>query len=172
MKKIAKPAKTDLNDPNIKKILIALNDNSTAQKVAETGYFFSVVMNAEVILLHVIAPQETFPLPEYSPVIGHLALYTSSIKKLSSNDGLKMATRYFLEKSKLRLGDENIQTIVAEGDSADEILRAAERLNVDLIVMGAHNSNWVDKILFRSVIKRVLNHTSIPLYIVPVKRTN
>ena len=70
MKKIAKPAKTDLNDPHIKKILIALNDNTTAQKVAETGYFFSVVMNAEVILLHVIASQETFPLPEYSPVIG------------------------------------------------------------------------------------------------------
>jgi nucleotide-binding universal stress UspA family protein len=170
MKKITKPAKTDLNDPHIKKILIALNDNTTAQNVAETGYFFSVVMNAEVILLHVIAPQET--LPEYSPVIGHLALDTSSIKKLSSNDGLKMATRYFLEKSKLRLGDGNIQTIVAEGDSVDEILRAAERLNVDLIVIEAHNSNWFDKILFRSAIKRVLNHTSIPLYIVPVKRTN
>lgn len=172
MRNITAPAQTHFNYPTIKKILIALDYNTTAQKVAETGYFFSVAMNAQVILLHVIAQHDTFAIPEYSPVIGHLALKTPDNKKLIPNDRLKIATRHFLEKSKLRLGDENIQTVVAEGDSADEILRTAERLNVDLIVIGSHNGKWFNKILFGSVTQKVLNHSPIPLYIVPVKKTN
>ena len=39
----------------MKKILIALDYNPTAQKIAETGFSLAKAMNAQVVLLHVIA---------------------------------------------------------------------------------------------------------------------
>ena len=39
----------------LKKILIALDYDPTAKKVAEAGYTLAVAMNAEVTLLHVIS---------------------------------------------------------------------------------------------------------------------
>jgi nucleotide-binding universal stress UspA family protein len=39
----------------MKKVLIALDYNPTAQKVAEVGFSMAKSMNAEVSLLHVIA---------------------------------------------------------------------------------------------------------------------
>jgi nucleotide-binding universal stress UspA family protein len=39
----------------MKKILIALDYNPTAQQVAETGYKLAKSMNAKVLLLHVVA---------------------------------------------------------------------------------------------------------------------
>jgi nucleotide-binding universal stress UspA family protein len=39
----------------LKKVLIALDYDPTAQKVAETGYSLAKTMGAEVILLHVIS---------------------------------------------------------------------------------------------------------------------
>ena len=50
----------------IKKVLIALDYNPTAQKVAETGYSISKAMNAEVILLHVISDPVYYSSIEYS----------------------------------------------------------------------------------------------------------
>ena len=38
----------------INKVLIALDYNPTAQKVAETGFSMAKSMNAKVVLLHVI----------------------------------------------------------------------------------------------------------------------
>jgi nucleotide-binding universal stress UspA family protein len=39
----------------MKKILIALDYNPTAERIAKTGYEMAKSMNAEVTLLHVIA---------------------------------------------------------------------------------------------------------------------
>jgi nucleotide-binding universal stress UspA family protein len=39
----------------LKKVLIALDYDPTAQKVAETGYSLAKAMGAEVILLHAIS---------------------------------------------------------------------------------------------------------------------
>jgi nucleotide-binding universal stress UspA family protein len=39
----------------MKKILIALDYNPSAQKVAETGYTLAKAMNVKAILLHVIS---------------------------------------------------------------------------------------------------------------------
>jgi nucleotide-binding universal stress UspA family protein len=159
-----------LYDLNIKKILIALDNSPTAQKVAKSGYFFSRAFGAEVILIHVIARLVPHSSPEYSPIIKIISYDNTITTKTINKSILKKATQYFLDKLKLLFGDDNVQTIVADGDYADEILRTAEKLNVDLIVMGSRRHRWLDKIIFGNVAKKVLNHTSIPLLIVPTSK--
>ena len=170
MKKNSEVSSSYLNDHHIKKILIALDNTATAQKVAQSGYFFSRALGAEVILIHVIAKSVPHCTPEYSPVIKIISYDNTITTKPISQSFLKKATQYFLDKSKHLLGDDNIKTIVADGDYAAEILRTAENLNIDLIVMGSHRIGWLDKIIFGNVVRKVLNHTSIPLFIVPTNK--
>ena len=56
----------------IKKVLVALDYDPTAQKVAEEGFFLADSMDAEFILLHVISDPVYYASTEYSPVMGFI----------------------------------------------------------------------------------------------------
>jgi len=156
----------------IKKVLIALDYDVTAKKVAEIGFSFAKGMSAKVILIHIIADSTYYSTLEYSPVFGFLGFSTDDSSHLLEADGLKNATTHFLNKVKQHLGDETIQTLVKEGDFGESILKAAMDLHVDIIVMGSHSRNWLDEVLVGSVTEKVLHHTSIPIFIIPIKKHN
>ena len=128
-------------------------------------------MGAKVILLHVMTDPVYYSSTEYSPIMGFTGMGMSPVQ-LESIDGLKKASQYFLDKSKHHLGDDNIQTLVKEGDFADSILEAAKDVHADIIVMGSHSSKWLEKIVMGSVTEKVLNSTTIPIFIVPTKNMN
>ena len=156
----------------MKKVLIALDYNPTAQKVAEIGFSMAKAMNAEVILMHVISDPVYYSSAEYSPVMGFNGFLESGQWQLNSIDGLKKASQQFLNKSKLHLGDKTIQTLVKEGDFAESILQTAKDMHADIIVMGSHSRKWLENILIGSVTEKVLHNTSIPLFIIPTKKRN
>jgi nucleotide-binding universal stress UspA family protein len=156
----------------MKKVLIALDYNPTAQKVAEEGFSMAKAMNAEVILLHVISDPVYYSSEEYSPIMGFNGFLDMAAVQLNSIDGLKKASKQFLDKSKHHLGDKTIKTLVKEGDFAESILETAKDLNVDIIAMGSHSRRWLDEILMGSVTEKVLHHSSIPLFVIPTKKQN
>ena len=126
------------------KVLIALDYNPTAQKVAETGFSLAKTMGAKVILMHVISDPVYYSSPEYSPIMGFTGYNMGTgILQFDSDDKLKKASQHFLDKSKHHLGDETIQTLVKEGDFAESILKTAKDLHVDIIVMGSHSKKSV-----------------------------
>ena|SRR5664280_817485 len=156
----------------VSKVLIALDYNPTAQKVAEVGFSVAKSMNAGVILLHVITDPVLYATSGYSPIMGFTGFVDVSPLQLSSVQGLKNASLQYLDKSREHLGDKSIQTIVKEGDFADAILETAKELHVDIIVVGSHSRKWLENILMGSVTEKVLHHTLIPLLIVPTKKSN
>ena len=123
----------------MKKVLIALDYNPTAQKVAEIGFSMANTMKAEVILLHVISDLVYYTSTEYSPIMGFTGFMNMDPLQLDSVKGLKKTSQQFLDKSKRHLGDKSIQTLVKEGDFAESILKTAKNLHVDVIVMGSHS---------------------------------
>ena len=156
----------------MKKVLIALDYNPTAQKVAELGFSMAKSMNAEVVLLHVITEPVFYSTAGYSPIMGFNGYMDMDSMQLDSVEGLKNASLQYLDKSKQHLGDNTIQTIVKEGDFADAILETAKELHADIIVVGSHSRKWLENIVMGSVTEKVLHHTSIPLFIVPTKKNN
>ena len=156
----------------MKKVLIALDYNPTAQKVAEVGFSMAKSMNAEVTLLHVITDPVFYSTSGYSPIMGYNGYEDMSPIQLESVDGLKNASLQYLDKSREHLGDKSIQTIVKEGDFADAILEAAKELDADFIVVGSHSRKWLENVVMGSVTEKVLRHTLIPLLIVPTKKSN
>jgi nucleotide-binding universal stress UspA family protein len=153
----------------MKKVLIALDYDPTAQKVAETGFKMAKAMGADVILLHVIADPVYYSSTEYSPIMGYTGGMSADQLQMDGNEGLRQASQHYLDKTKHHLGDATIQTNIVEGDFAESILKAAKAFHADVIVMGSHSRKWLDNILMGSVTEKVLHHTSIPLFIIPTR---
>jgi nucleotide-binding universal stress UspA family protein len=156
----------------MKKVLIALDYNPTAQKVAETGFSLAKSLSAEVTLLHVIADPVFYTTSGFSPIMGYNGYVDVSPTVLDSADGLKNASLQYLDKTRQHLGDKTIQTLVKEGDFAETILETAKELHSDIIVIGSHSQKWLENILMGSVTEKVLHDSSIPLFIIPTKKNN
>jgi nucleotide-binding universal stress UspA family protein len=163
---------TKMKTDKKKKVLIALDYNPTAQKVAEVGFSLASSMNAEVILMHVISDPIYYSSAGYSPIMGFIGYMDMGPMELDSIDILKKVSQDYLDKSKHHLGDKTIQTLITEGDFAESILKTASDLRADIIVMGSHSRKWLENIVMGSVTEKVLHHTSIPLFIIPTKKVN
>jgi nucleotide-binding universal stress UspA family protein len=153
----------------MKKILIALDYNPSAQKVAEIGYTLAKSMNGKVILLHVISDVTYYSSLNYSPIMGFDGFSSVDLVQTHTIDEIKKAAQLYLDKSKQHLGDEKIQTVVKNGDYGETILKTAKELDVNIIVMGTHSRRGLEKILVGSVAEKVLQHSLIPLFIIPTK---
>ena len=153
----------------MKKILIALDYNPSAQKVAESGYALAKAMNAKAILLHVISDVTYYSSLNYSPIMGFGGFSSVGTVQTDTIEEIKKVAQTYLDKSKQHLGDERIQTVVKNGDYGETILKTAKELDVDIIVMGTHSRRGLEKILVGSVAEKVLHHSLIPLFIIPTK---
>ncbi|MBN1819863.1 MAG: universal stress protein [Prolixibacteraceae bacterium] len=154
----------------MKKVLIALDFDPSAQKIAETGFLFARRMKAEITLLHVLANPQDYKLTEHVTVMGFTGhLNTSEIVKKDTFDPQKIS-RQFLDKSKLFLGDNHIQTLLEEGDCAEAILKAANKIGAEVIVMGSHSRRWFENSTMGSVTEKVLQNTTFPVLIIPTKK--
>jgi nucleotide-binding universal stress UspA family protein len=156
----------------MKKVLIALDYNPTAQKVAETGYSLAKSLNAQVILLHVITNPTYYATSNFSPIMGYNGYVDVSPTILESAEGLKDASLQYLDKTRQHLGDRAIQTLVNAGDTAETILDTAKDVKADIIVMGSHSQKWLENILMGSVTEQVLKMSSIPLFIIPTRKNH
>lgn len=153
----------------MERILIALDYDPSAQIVAETGFKLAKSMNAEVTLLHVLREVTYYSSLEYSPVIGFDPAANQALWEDINIEDLKKAAYNFLEHSKSHLGDDSLATMLKEGDISDAILESADELKANIIVMGMYNRTGLDKLLMGSVAEKVLHHSHIPVFIVPVK---
>ena len=143
-----------------KKVLIALDYDATSKKVADEGYSLAQSMNAETILLHIISEL---------PVYYSDSNYNHEFKVDMLGD-LHKTTQAFLDKTKKHLADEDIQTVLVDGEIADSILKTAKDLDVSIIVMGSHSRNWLESIILGSQAEDVLKNSLKPVLIVPVKK--
>jgi nucleotide-binding universal stress UspA family protein len=153
----------------MKKILIALDYDPTAQKVAESGYQLAKAMNATAILLHVISDVAQYSYLEYSPIMGFGGFNDINTAQKDSAEAIKKVAQEYLDNSKKHLGDETIETVVRNGNFGETILNTAKDLKADIIVMGTHSRRGLEKILVGSVAENVLHHSPIPILIIPTK---
>jgi nucleotide-binding universal stress UspA family protein len=61
-------------------------------------------------------------------------------------------------------------TEVVEGDPAAEILRKADELEVDLVVMGTHGKGLLEHAFLGSVAEKILHRIKIPVLTIPIPK--
>jgi len=154
----------------MEKVLIALDYDPTAQKIAETGFKLATAMKAEIILMHVITDIKYYSSLAYSPILGYTGAMAMDQLEKDNIKSLVYASNHFLDKIKDHLGDKTIKTIVREGDVAESIISTSKKQHADIIVMGSHSKKWLENILMGSVAEKVLHGSAIPLFIIPTNK--
>lgn len=154
----------------MKSILIALDYDPTAEKIAQIGYELTKPLNARITLLHVISNEVYYSSRIYSPIMGFTGFTTADPLEPENTEFLKEAAINYLQKTKDHLGDLNINTIVREGDFADTILLTANEIKADVIIMGSHSRRWLEKVVMGSVTEQVMKSSTIPLLIIPTRK--
>lgn len=150
------------------KVLIALDYNPTAQKVVEVGYSMAKAMGAECALIHILSSPIIYTSVNYDPIMGFSGFEALENYQLNAELLSKSALNY-LEKVKKHLGDSKIELVVKEGEFDFEIIKAATSYKADLIVMGSHSQQWLEKILIGSTTEGIIQNSTIPTVVVPTK---
>ena len=152
------------------KVLIALDYDPTAQKVANAGYAMAKSMNAEVTLLHVMSDPVYFSSVENAPITGMKDSLGVDPLTFDADNRLKEVSQHCLDPIKRHLRDNSIETVLEEGDFADTILMKAKGIGIDILVIDSHSHRWLENIILGSVTEKVLHHSTIPLFIIPTKQ--
>lgn len=153
----------------MKKILIALDYSSAANRVAELGFELAEDMHANIVLVHILSDVTYYSSMNYSPITGFDNFNTMDIVQSSTREDLNDAATCFLKGFKEKFKKPDAELIIKEGDFADGILSATKESGADVIVLGTHSRRGLDKILMGSVAEKVLHKSDVPVYIIPVR---
>lgn len=135
------------------KILCPVDFSEASASVAKVAREFAVAFNAEVFLLHVapsMTQYEIYDLPSASlpQLVGDMV--TGAEKSME-----EFVSEHF---SGLRASGK-----VIRGDAADVITTTAKVENADIIIMGTHGRQGLNRFLFGSVAEKVVKTSPVPV---------
>jgi nucleotide-binding universal stress UspA family protein len=137
----------------LKTILVPVDFSECSRKAYHYAISFAKQFNAEIILLHIV---EIVPpgITAYDPV------------RLEA-DAREAATKEMAEWRRETQAEEFTKAVLRSGASvAQDIIRAAEDANVDLIVIGNHGHAGLSRFLLGSTAERVVRHAPCPVFVV------
>lgn len=145
----------------MKKVLIPIDGSEFSDRALDKGMEIAKACGSEVVLLHVVFVD----VPAYVDFASTAAVGATmeSIREAAEEMG-----KTILEKGKEKLtGIASVSTELMAGNPAETILRLADSIDADLIVMGSEGVGPASKgILLGSVTNRVLHNTKIPVLVV------
>lgn len=151
----------------MKKILIAIDYNPNSEKVVDAGAEIARMMGAEICLLHVISDIRYYGM-QYPPFLGYDGF--SMPVNFEIQENLSKVAKEFVTSAASHINLPNVSTHISEGDTAQSILEWSKKWKADIVVMGTHSHSAIEKIFMGTVASSVLEHTEIPIYLVPIKK--
>jgi nucleotide-binding universal stress UspA family protein len=142
------------------KLLVAVDLSKASGYVIEAVHRVALATDAEVYVLHTILSLPGIAGPEFNPVTEHQEL---SERYLDERDQLNELVTQLVD------ADVNASALMAQGEPAKTILREAERLDAELIVIGSHGHGMMFDALVGSISAGILRKSTIPVLVVPVR---
>jgi nucleotide-binding universal stress UspA family protein len=132
-----------------KRILVAVENSSADQTILEHAAALARLMGAEMLLVHVA---DGWAARNYDQL------------QLRESEEMK-ADRAYLDRLQRDLTAQGlkVQTKLATGDPATELIRSAENDDVDLIAMSTHGHRFIKDVLLGATADRVRHLVRIPV---------
>lgn len=140
------------------KILVAIDDSEISANVIQQAAQLAKALNSQITLVQIMTLD-----PYLADAYLRMGQSNELIERVRSyvQENLTKAQKQFEE-----LG-QTVATQVVEGFSVhEEIIKAAQNLEVDLIIMGSHGRTGFKKFTLGSVAQKVLGESHIPVLIV------
>ncbi len=143
------------------KILAAIDFSEATESILARTVALAGPLGAEIWLIHVAEPDPDFvgfaagPQFRRDMVAQDLHREHAALEEMAAG---------------VREGGIPCTPLLIQGPTVEKILAEADKLAVDLIVMGSHGKGAVKQMLFGSVSQGVLQGTRVPVMVVPTRR--
>jgi nucleotide-binding universal stress UspA family protein len=158
--------------PTYKTILYATDLTPNAAHAFRHAVGIARCHQARIFILHVLPEMEPAVLNYVSTVMGEDRLADLELAhKAEVKDEISKRLHEFA-KAELADRPDDVDRIagieIHHGNPATEILRAADRLNADIIVLGSHGKGALKYAFLGSVAEKVLRKSLRPVVVVPL----
>ena len=140
------------------KVLAALDLARTTPDVLREARIWARRLSAELILIHVAEPDPDF--------IGYGA-GPESVRLAVAHKFTRAHQRIEALSVELRKEGLDATALLLQGATAETILREAERLSADVVLMGTRARGAVRELFVGSVSKEVLRRSTRPVLLIP-----
>ena len=140
------------------KLLAALDLASSTPAVLREARNWARRLSAELILIHVAEPDPDFIGYGAGPESVRLAVAHKFTRAHQQIEALAV---------ELRKDGIDAKALLIQGATAETILREADNLSVDAILMGTRAHGAIHDLMVGSVSKEVLRHSSRPVVLIP-----
>lgn len=139
-------------------ILVPVDESGQAESALRWGLLLGRMLGARITVLHVLHPM----------LVTHVGLVSSVPKKESVEHELDRCARHWIEDMVTRAGGDldEVQVVIAYGESRYEILAALRRYETDLVVMGSRGTGGISRALLGSVATAVVRGSACPILVV------
>lgn len=144
----------------MKNILATIDFSYNEKLVMDMAVNMAKAFGGKIWLLHVVPPE-----PEFIG-FGVGPQYVRDSRAAELRKERRLMNEYAEQMQEKGV---DAQGLVIEGATVDMILDKAEKLDIDLIITGHHEHNFVYKAFFGSVAKGVVKKTKIPVLLVPLE---
>jgi len=150
----------------MKKVLIAVDDTKGSQNVLSVFHNF-VQLPVEVIVLHVERLEGRSMMID---MLGDAEMTTlkEMLRGTDHKEALEARSEKILDFYSRELkndGQVTIRTLRREGIPADEILRAADEVGADLIILGQSGRKGFDRFITGTVARQVEKNAKVPVMV-------
>jgi nucleotide-binding universal stress UspA family protein len=139
-------------------ILIAIDFSKGTSIILAEAKKYAEHFPADYWLIHVAEPDPYFV--GYEP--GPQTVRDDVAKKFRKEHQLIQQ-----QADEIRKQGVNVTPLLVQGPAAETILKEAENLKIDLIVIGSHGHGALHNLLLGSVSQAVLKNAKVPVLIVP-----
>ena len=140
----------------MKKILVPIDGSEYSKRAMVMAKELAEKFGSSIVLLNVI----DFHFAAYPYDAKQFTENVMSTAKAHSDELLAEAKKNFDVMA------DKVDVLRLEGNPANEIIDFVNSSDVDLVVMGSHGMNVMQRFFIGSVTNRVLNHIKVPIFIV------
>ncbi|MDT0641510.1 universal stress protein [Zunongwangia sp. F363] len=143
----------------IKNIMVAVDFNESVGELLAYAESLAEKYGAKIWLVHVTEPDPDFvgfkPGPQY--------IRDFKAEELKEEHRSLQALRdAFLNK------EIESEALLIQGSTVETVLKEAEKLKSDLMIVGTHKHSFLHNLLSESVSLKLLKNTSIPILTIPI----
>lgn len=145
----------------MKTILVAVDLSAATVHVCAAAADLACSVGGRLVIFHAVPPVPQLLYGMDSFTANEVAAYGRSSRKLAAHR-MEALQHWFRKRCP------NTRTALHEGRAADNILRTAQKIRADFIVMGSHGHGAMYDILVGSTTHLVIRKAPCPIVLVPI----
>ena len=143
----------------MKNILVTIDFNDNEQVLIDMAFQLAEKFNSKIWLIHIAAPDPDF--------VG----YDVGPQYIRDNRATELREEHkYLEELSSTLQEKGVQAegLLVQGATIEMIMEEAKKLQVDLIIAGHHDHNFLYNAFTGSISQQIVKKSKIPVLLVPI----